>query len=186
MVGAVEAAEIGDQTRLNVRVLGAEADRESAREGTILLDHVPVGGVYVLRGNRARFRDIAHNVSIVVVARDEERPVDADRDETAHAARALLRAGEVVVPEAFDRPCRAVRERDPLEDDVAAIVCEGVRLARLPLVAVETFDALHGSAHRRHRTVADGAVDVNRSVANATRAARNIKSGSSMNWNHCS
>ena len=88
--------------------------------------------------------------------------------------------------EVFDRPCRAVREREPLEEDVAAIVCEGVRLARLPLVAVETFDALLDSAHRRHRTVADGAVDVNRSVANATRAARNIKLGSSMNWNHCS
>ena len=66
------------------------------------------------------------------------------------------------------------------------VVGVGACLARLPLVAVETFDALHGSAHRRHRTVADGAVAVNRSVANATRAARNIKSGSSLNWNHCS
>lgn len=146
MIGAVEATEIGDQTRLDIRVLGAEADRESARECTILLDDVPVGVVYVLCGNRARFRDIAHNVSIVVVARDEELPVDANRDETAHAARAMLRAGEVVAPEVFDRPCRAVRERDPLEDDVAAIVCEGVRLARLPLVVVETFDALHNAA----------------------------------------
>ena len=39
----------------------------------------------------------------MVVARDEEYPVDADRDETAHAARALLGAGEVVAPEVADR-----------------------------------------------------------------------------------
>ena len=78
-------------------------------------------------------------------------------------------------------------ERAALRDRAAeGVVGVGACLARLPPVAVETFDALLDSAHRRHRTVADGAVDVNRSVVNATRAARNIKLGSSMNWNHCS
>ena len=159
---------------------------EDVGERAALRDRAAKGVVGVGGDDVARRVGVAEDVAVGVGVGNVDHAVALDIEESAHAARALLRAGEVVAQEAFDCPSRSIGERNPLKDDVAAIVCEGVSFARLPLVAVETFDALHGSAHRRHRTVADGAVDVNRSVANATRAARNIKSGSSMNWNHCS
>ena len=108
-------------------VLRAEAQGEEINIRTDRFDHVAVGVIHVLRSNRPGLGNIAHDVAVVVVARDEERTVNADGDETTHATRALFCAGEVVAPEVFDRSCRAIDEGDSFKDNVAAIIREIVR-----------------------------------------------------------
>ena len=95
-------------------------------------EEIAVGIVDVLRGEVARFGDVGDDVAVVVVAGEMEHAVERDRKQSAHAARALLRAGEVGSPEAFARARRAVCEDDALKNDVAVVPDERVRRVGLP------------------------------------------------------
>ena len=105
---------------------------EEVGEGTGLRDGVAESVVGVLRDCVAGSVKVAGNVSVVVVERDVDRVerdvdgiVDREVKESADAARALQRAGEVFTPIVVNGRYRAVRIGDALLDKIPIIIEEG-------------------------------------------------------------
>ena len=79
--------------------------REDVGHVAVLVDRVAEGVVGVFGDDLAVLVPVADHVAVVVVAGEVEVAVDADGDETAHAAGALERAGEVRAPEVREVGC---------------------------------------------------------------------------------
>ena len=119
---------------------------EDIGERTGLRDRATKGVVGVGGDDVARRVGVAEDVAVGVGVRDVDHAVALDVEETAHAARALLRAGEVVTPEVFAGTLLAVGEGDSLENNVHVVPDEGVRLMRLPAGVVVAPDYLADTA----------------------------------------
>ena len=113
-------------------ILGTESEGEHFGKGTGGFNSIAVWVIHVLRDSHASFRHVPHDISVVVVAWNVENAVNAHGKQTAHSARALLRAGLVRTPEVLERAGRAIGEIDLFKDDVVAIPDERVRRDRAP------------------------------------------------------
>ena len=131
-------------------------------------DHV-AGFIYV-------FRDVA----VVIECGEVELAVARHGKETAHAARALQRTGEVKAPEILylRDVCHATVDGvDGLMDQVPVIVNEGSHLKRLPLPQFDRrrrrkrgrdIEPLHG-LRRPAMAVVVGIADANRAIGEGAR-----------------
>ena len=136
---------------------------------------VLVGGDHV-----AGFIYVFRDVTIVVECGEVEQAVARHGKETAHAASALDRAGEVKAPEILylrDVRHATVDGVDGLVDQVPVIVNEGSHLKRLPLPQFDRrrrrkrgrdIEPLHG-LRRSAMAVVVGIADADRAVGEGPR-----------------
>ena len=134
VVGAVEATLITDQARFAVEVFRAETKGELIGHVAVLVDDIAVRIENVLRGNRSGLGHIAHDIAVLIVAREVEHAVNRDGEKSSHATSTLFAAGKVIAPEVFDNASRAIGQGNLFEDDITAVIDKSVRFNHLPII----------------------------------------------------
>ena len=135
----VETVAVIVKTDFGIVVFGREAVAEEVGKQSCLGYGVAEGVVGILRYGVAVFVEVARDVAIVVVCGEVELAIARNCKETADAARAVKRVGEVKSPEVLDFRrirCAAVDGVDGFVNQVPVVVHERARLDGVPSVVL--------------------------------------------------